>query len=190
MRITEAQIRKTVRGILREGYDPGIFEEDGRANPAFEAAIDKFLPAIVKMLKSIFNKAVKQNPSLGEDFEKLMDFYDDPDLQADDGEQHYSRRDLGHSVYIGIFQFLDSEGEVALPELRFIASALKRLGSMSTTIDVDIDPVGSVFRHAIAQAVEDAIHPDKEWKVKPWIIRAFHFPANTGLIPFGQGEET
>lgn len=187
MRLTEAQIRRTVRGILREGFDPGLFEENGKAKLSFEAAIDKFLPAIVKMLRSIIDKAVKDNPSLGEELKNLVSLTDDPDLDYD-GEEW---RDLVYAFGTGLDDFISSAGETALPELRFIANIFRRLGSMSATIDVDIDTSEeqSVFLQLVSGLAGDAINPGKEWQVKQGIIAAFKWPASMGLIPPKQGEE-
>jgi len=188
MRPTEAQIRRTVRGILREGFDPSLFEENGKAKLAFVAAIDKFLPAIVKMLRSILDKAVKDNRSLDEALKNLMSLYDDFDLEDDEYE---ARRDIAYAFLTDLDDFVSNAGETDLPELRFIANIFKRLGSMSATIDVDIDTSEeqSNFRQLVSGLAVRSLNPGNKWQVKELIIAAFKFPVNMGLIPLGQGEE-
>jgi len=137
MRLTEAQIRRTVRGILQESYeltDMKIFDENGNPKPHFEAEVRRVAKAIVKLTKLIADRASESDPDLS----NLVDQFLSGEVE---GLGMDEQADLRRGIDLGIEEFLRSRNL----EAKIILNLLRKLGEMSSErlfADIDIGLVG------------------------------------------------
>jgi hypothetical protein len=136
MKLTEAQIRRTVRGILRESWGPfdsKIFEEDGSAKPHFAAEVEKVAKAIYRLANLIADKASEDDPEISNMVDQLSS---GAEAIGDD-----EAADLRYGLSLRIEELLRSR----TAEAKIILKLLSKLGDMSSVkrfVDTDVGLVG------------------------------------------------